>query len=462
MKTLNLEMSSPPAQGSESASAVGDKGDPSRLYFRIEKLEERVRKLELHVQTEDARQMENNPRSDDKSSVTFLNSSSTADQCGTCWTRIFTTKLACLQFILMILFFMGFIWIAVLAYHEADWNEQSDFKPQRLMVSKNYDKVDSGQYAMPYFYLEFWITELEDDCGAEILDAMNCTVDRKWTDQDMIDAFSGMWKVSPEWVCSDRCEGSVKTDELERLSVGCEYAEKEEYLDIREVSFGVVDPGPSVDFGSTFVGYIRFKPKDPKAGHLWKCSVDFDTKDITKDNDALLVDPYELRIDKRDHPDFTSKGWSNIELNISNIRHSTDNNVIEVMYLESILTLYQMNLPLYTASSRNEHMYEAEVRKQYADPSTKDTSISIVLDMPVKELEEYVEYSYVDWVCSMGGLLSLLSFQYYCICFLMVKLLGQYEWDMGILPLVSHVFLNRESLYWLKAQLKKSGVIELP
>merc|ERR1719419_180252 len=213
---------------------------------------------------------------------------------------------------------------------------------------------------MPYFFLEFWITELEVGCGAEILDAMNCTVDRKWTDQDMIDAFSGMWRVSPEWVCSDRCEGSVKTDELERISVGCEYSENEESLDIRDVSFGVVDPGPSDDFGNTFVGYIRFKPKDPKAGHLWKCSVDFDTKDITKDNDALLVYSYELRIDKKDHPDFTSRGTSNIELDI-------DNNVIEVVYVESILTLYQMNIPLYTASGRNEHIYDVEIQEQYRD-----------------------------------------------------------------------------------------------
>merc|ERR1719233_1167381 len=112
---------------------------------------------------------------------------------------------------------------------------------------------------MPYFYLEFWITEVEDGCGAENLDAMNCTVDRIWTDQDMIDAFSGMWRVSPEWACSDRCEGSVKTDELERISLGCEYSEYEDSLDIPEVTFGVFDTGPPDDFDSKFVGYIRFK-----------------------------------------------------------------------------------------------------------------------------------------------------------------------------------------------------------
>jgi len=450
MTKLIFEMSSPWAQGSDSGSSVGDIGDHSKLYFRIENLEERVRKLELQVTREDARQMENNLCSDEKSSVTFINALSTADHCGTCWTRIFTTKLACLQFTLMILLIMGFIWFAVLGYYEAHWNEQSDFKPQRLMVSKDYDTVDSGQYDMPYFYLEFWI------CEADNLDAMNCTVDRKWTDQDMIDVFSGMWRVSPDWVCTDRCEGSVKTDELERIGIGCEYFEYEGSLDIPEVSFGVVDPDPVDDYDSTFVGYIRFKPKDPKAGHLWECSVDFDTKDITKDNDALLVHPYELRIDKHDHPDFTSKGWSNIELDIA------DNNVIEVVYVESILTLYQMNIPLYTASGKNEHLYDVEIREQDLDPSTKYTSISIVLDMPVYELEEYVEYSYVDWVCSMGGLLSLLSVQYYCICAIMVRYLGEYEWDMGILPAMSTIFLNRELLYWLKAQLKKNGIIELP
>jgi len=462
MTKLIFEMSSPWEQGSGSASSVKESGDPSKLYFRIEKLEERVRKLELQAQKEGARQMENNQRSDDKSSVTFLSSLSTADHCGTCWTRILTTKLACLQFTLMILFFIGFVWYAVVGYYEAHSNEQSDFKPQRLMVSKDYGTVDSGQYDMPYFYLEFWITELEDGCEADILDAMNCTVDREWTDQDMIDAFSGMWKVSPDWVCSDRCEGSVKTDELERISLGCEYSEYEGSLDIPEVSFGVVDPDPFDVFDSTFVGYIRFKPKDPKAGHLWGCFVDFDTYDITKDNDALLVYPYELRIDKHDHPDFTSKGWSNIELDIDNILYSADNNVIEVVYGESILTLYQMNIPLYTASGNNEHIYDVKIEEQYPDSSTKYTSINIVLDMPVNELEEYVEYSYLNWVCSMGGLLSLLSVQYYCICAIMVKVLGQSEWDMGILPVVSPIFLNRESLYWLKAQLKNNGVIELP
>jgi len=452
MTKLIFELSSPWAQGSDSGSSVGDIGDNSKLYFRIEKLEERVRKLELQVQTEDARQLENNLCSDDKSSVTFINSLSIADDCGTCWTRIFKTKLACLQFTYMILLFIGFIWFAVLGYYEAYWNEQSDFKPQRLMVSKDYGTVDSGQYDMPYFYLEFWITELEDGCEADSLDATNCTVDRKWTDQDMIDAFSVMWRVSPDWVCTDRCEGSVKTDELERIGIGCEYSEYEGSMDIKEVSFGVVDPDP---FDSTFVGYIRFKSKDPKAGHLWGCSVDFDTKDITKDNDALLVYAYELRIDKKDHPDFTSRGTSNIELDI-------DNNVIEVVYVESILTLYQMNIPLYTASGRNEHIYDVEIQEQYRDSSTKNTLINIVLDMPVYELEEYVEYSYVDWVCSMGGLLSLLSVQYYCICALMVQVFGQNEWDMGILPVVSPIFLNRELLYWLKAQLKKNRVIELP
>lgn len=457
MKKLNLEMSTQWASASESASSLGEINDPSKLYSRIEKLEERVRKLELQVQREDSREKRNSKRSDEKSSVTFINVLTAADLCCTCWTRIFTTKLSCSQFLLMILFFMGFIWYAVLGYHEAHSNEQSDFKPQRLMVSKDYGTVDSGQYDMPYFYLEFWITELEDGCGAESYDSMNCTADRKWTDQEMIDAFSGMWRVSPEWVCSDYCEGSVKTDELDRISIGCEYSDIEDSLDIPEVVFGVVDPGPYDDFDSMFLGYIRFKPKDPKAGHLWECSVLFDTKDITKDNDALLVVAYELRIDKKDHPDFTSKGWSNIELDIDNI--STDNNVFEVIYLESILTLYQMNLPLYTASSSNEHLYDIEIRAQYPDPLTKDTSISIALDMPVFELEEYVEYSYVDWVCSMGGLLSMLSFHYYCICALMIKFLGQYEWDMGILPVVSHVFLNRESLYWIRAQLRKNGVI---
>lgn len=459
---------------SDSIYTLGDIGENSTI-LRIEKLEERVRQLE--IQSSGGKQLDvtryqniENEIISGSSKPTIVAESSIANTCSTIKTLISTSKLARFQCIWLLIVFMGFTFYAIDGYLEANKNENSKYKPQRKTSNMDYGVLEDEQYSMPFFFMEFYITELKSnhadyDCPADDFDMEreNCAVDRSWSDQEMMDTFSDMWGVEPNWDCGFECVGSVEYNQMsDKLS--CEFTTgllSGQSFDIAEVIFGVIHPYPWVE--NLFMGYIGFKPEDPDPGSLWTCSLEFSPIGITSQFETpLFVGQYILRMNNDDNPDFLTDFTQGVEFEIGSILQENRTNVFEVVYEETVVKLYQMNIPFISGPEVLQYTYDVEIEEEKFDPDLYYTVISISPDMPVEEWEEYLEYSYLNWVASMGGFLSVLSLQYFWVAALLIKWYGENKWDMGILPMMSHVFINREILYWMKAQLTRKNVLEPP
>jgi len=458
---------------SVSSYSVGNTSENSTLILRIVKLEERVSKLELQSQVEDHHGAKNCDSIADemifrKSNATIIvGLTSIASTCSTLKNLICTSKLARIQCIWLLLVLMGFTWYASLGFAEAYENENSRYKPQRIVASKDYEVLEDGKYSMPYFYIEFRVIELRSnfsdlDCSAD--NFADCTVERNWTNQEIMETFSAMWGVNTTWECDDGCVGSIELNQLtDKMELGCEYTtvpKEGEPLNISEVVFGAVDPSHA-DFENMFMGYIGFKPEDPQPGNLWQCSLKFDPIQIAEKK--LYVDTYMLRIHHDNNANFFSQDVSSIQMELENLLSEDDTkNKFQVFYEESVLELYHLSIPYLSEVSKFNYAYEVEVEEEEYDLSTNLTHISVAPEMPVIEYEEYLEYSYVNWLSGMGGMLSMLALWYFWIAAVLINWFGENEWDMGILPMMSHVFINREILYWMKAQLTGTHVLDRP
>jgi len=472
MNNSHIEMTEAVGNSSESSYSVGNTADKSTVILRIEKLEERVNQLELQSWVEEHDDVKNRQSTADeiiltKSKTTIVAMTSVANTCSTLKTLICTSKLARCQCIFLLLVLMGFIYYSTEGFMEANINENSRYKPQRILASKDYEVLEDEKYSMPYFYIEFWVIELRSNfsdlnCSAE--NFADCSVERDWTDQDMMETFSAMWGVNTTWKCDDGCVGSIELNQLvDKMELACEYTtvpKEGETLSISKVVFGVLDPS-NAGFENMFMGYIGFKPQDPEPGNLWRCSLKFDPIEIAEEK--LYVNTYMLRIHKDNNTNFFSQDVSSIQMDIQNLLFEDDpKNKFQVSYEESVLELYHLSIPFLSDVSKFNYTYEVEVEEEDWDPSTNITHISVAPEMPVIEYEEYLEYSYLNWISGMGGMLSMLSLWYFWIAAVLVSWLGENEWDMGILPMMSHVFINREILYWMKAQLTGTHVLERP
>jgi len=455
----------------DSSDSLGDAGENSTI-LRIEKLEERVRQLELQSyggKQLDATRYQSNENEiicrRSKSTI-IVGESSIANSCSTLKNLICTSKLARFQCIWLLISLMGFTFYAVDGYLEAYKNENSQYKPQRKTGTKNYGVLEDVQYGMPYFFMEFYVTELisdYEDCPANYIDLVdaNCVTDKSWSAEEMMETFSGMWGVNVTWECDFDCVGSV--DPLEMSDeISCEYTTMTPGVsfDISELKFGVWRPQSDVD--NLFMGWIAFKPKDPNPGSLWTCSLKFNAEQITN-GAPLFVSQYILRMNNDDNPDFLTEFTQGVEFEIENLLSGDGrNNVFKVAYEESVSKLYQTNIPFFSGPEVFRYTYDVGIEREEEQEDSDSVLISISPDMPVEELEEYVEYSYLNWVASLGGFLSVLSLQYFWIAALLINWFGESEWDMGILPLMSHVFINREIVFWMKAQLTGTQVLESP
>lgn len=78
----------------------------------------------------------------------------------------------------------------------------------------------------------------------------------------------------------------------------------------------------------------------------------------------------------------------------------------------------------------------------------------------VETWEEYVEFSYIDWIFAMGGMLSLLTFWYFFIAYHIARVLSN-DGSLGILPGLSKVFRNLEMLSIIKKELEEREILFL-
>merc|ERR1719317_446697 len=76
----------------------------------------------------------------------------------------------------------------------------------------------------------------------------------------------------------------------------------------------------------------------------------------------------------------------------------------------------------------------------------------------VQHWEEYVAFSYGDWLTGMGGLFSLVTTGFLWTSYGIAQCCGD-GISMGILPGLSFNFFSYEELMWIKNRLGKSGVL---
>jgi len=76
----------------------------------------------------------------------------------------------------------------------------------------------------------------------------------------------------------------------------------------------------------------------------------------------------------------------------------------------------------------------------------------------IEHWEEYVAFTYYNWLTGMGGLLSLLVSGFLWTSYWIAMSCGD-GISMGILPGLSFNFFSYEELMWMKNRLGKSGVL---
>jgi len=85
--------------------------------------------------------------------------------------------------------------------------------------------------------------------------------------------------------------------------------------------------------------------------------------------------------------------------------------------------------------------------------------VMIVPELRVETWEEFIDYDYIDWLLGMGGMLSWISILFFWGAYYLNKFLDKDERTMGILPIMSFIFMNAEEVQWMKYQLNTLGFL---
>lgn len=345
----------------------------------------------------------------------------------TCASLIKIRKAAFLQCIWMIIFVVGLTILGITHFLKAKENMEAQFKPEKKYQTINYaDEGTDVVYEIPYIYIYFF----------------------------------GAWSNSSD-------ESNVNMNEtLELLLKSQNYFENSAWITYFDDSFEevyIVQPIEEVqafaeeDYGRGFFGQFILKLEDPKPSiGSFQYEVEISMPALTL-GQRIIVDGFWVSIARNED----SINWRDAiyvstvnALNLSKISTRIDyNEKITRTWSNEKIDYFTTYLGDYSEIEQDNSDYKA--RSFDKTPNDGGLVIFQFRGTPIVEYwEEYVEYDYYDWLSGMGGILGMSSIFFFWGAYYIAVIFRKTgeRFTMGILPEISFIFDNFESVHLLKKQ----------
>jgi len=391
------------------------------------KLEERIRVLEER-ETNDDRPSTKRLRESDSRRVTAYTTSGAYGLEGipTCIKLVKTTRVALLQCLWLVICVVAFTWIGVSQFMRARSNEESEWKPEKIIQVHDYARVPK-EYEMPNLYIFFEASSKEENVN--------------WLNKTMLKTTLRNMRASQNF--SD--------------SVGLTYLTRggfdtiQSSATVEEATFTVLN----LLSKDKFYGCIKIKlgNPDPSIGSAWFW-VHLTADDLTLNNTVHIVGFWVYIARDLSRLSLTNvlylAGRDAID-NVANVSYN-------VGYKETIHYSLKNHQPSYRFQS--DLKWSTDYLERWVGQEKHGISMTFRGNEIVETWEEYVEFSYIDWIFAMGGMLSLLTVLFFFVSYHIARILSDDD-SLGILPGLSKVFRNLEMLSFIKKELEEKEIVLL-
>jgi len=396
----------------------------------------------------------------DRSVSLFKMTFSTAKDDGCCglWTcarLIRSRKAALLQCIWLILFIVALGVLGTRELIRVRENTEAEFKPEKKMKTIDYYQANDLTYKMPYIYFYFFIWDKKTpDVNYSSGQTLNDTL------EDLLE--SQNYFINQTHIAYFDNEQEYKNDPLP--------------LEIEEVKASYVKGWVDEDF---FFGYFRLKLMNPEiTGTYFEFQVFIDMGAMTMGS-TLWVEGIWVALNRG----ATTFRCGNLVEVSTEIALDHGSNVTATISYDEKVTQTWTNGDDHSFSTSLEHYDVDKVREnkesvneteenndsvntadEYEDTKGKKDSveypecgqveIKFRSSMMIEHWAEYVDFDIYDWLSWMGGIISISSIFFFWVAYYLAIYFGD-TYTMGILPEMSFVFDNFETVHLLK---KRAGL----
>jgi len=344
----------------------------------------------------------------------------------TCIELIRSKEVALLQCIWLIICVGLFIGFGSYLFLNAHALEKAKWKSERKVRTIDYagDDVDH-QYVIPYVYLLFQLGIPEDETkdtwlSAEVIDS---TVKELLASQNHFENQTGILYLSE----------ISNIDEM--------HDTQSQFYPVDAVPVWL----PHLVTNESFWAYFRLKLSDPDVGRQWIQFWLTINAAAFSQNGRIPIISFWVYIGRsapsaeagtlKDalymHTEQAFYGNSSLSFTIDYSEKKMSRDAADLDWFEFSLAWWESKA--FTPDSETNSIIELEV----------------TTDLKVEYWEEYVEYSYYDWLAAMGGLLSIFSFIFFQVGYVIAVVVGE-GYTMGILPELSFTFSNLEMVYLVR------------
>jgi len=334
-------------------------------------------------------------------------------------------KAASFQFIWLVIFVVTVTVVGSMEFVHARDNRAAEFKPEKKIRTVNYaDSNNDTPYEMPYIYIYFAVHNLRKTANETLeilLQSQNNfqnNVKVNWLDEDLY--------------------------------------EQDEYLAINEVDAEV--DKEYVEEARCF-GFFRLKPSNPNPSigpFTYEVSINMNDMTLALDKEVKVVGLW-ISLSKQDR----IGEWENmVRVRTSGSASKSQGNdsaetqiTATIDYREKVTHAWNGGEVTHITQTLTAEE-EIEV-KQGPGAANLAGLVTIVFqgNLMIDDWQEYVDYDYLDWFSSMGGMINLASMVFFWGAYYIARVFGD-DLTMGILPEFSFVFYNLEAIRMLRDQVK--------
>jgi len=342
----------------------------------------------------------------------------------TCIHLIMTKRVALLQCIWLFLCVFVFSFVGIQQFIRAKANEESEWKPETIGYITDYGRGDVKlQYEMPNLYL-FLKVSLPNGSAPLAEEDISTILENMLVSQNYFNNSVGITYLTPDF-------------QVHEASASC-----------KEVNFFFLNSINNDSFSAYLK--IRLSNPDPKMGSFWFWLL-MNTEDLVLDK-TLEIIGFWVYVGR----DLSKLSLTNLAY--VNADESFKNNVTmsyTVDYTESIHIGWKTPIPT--------HRFVTETawgmdRPEWWTNYSSGTYITFRGNERIETWEEYVDFSYYDWVFAMGGLINLVTIVYFFVSYHIATKLGD-TGTLGILPGLSKTFRNLEMLSLIKTRLELKKIL---
>jgi len=210
------------------------------------------------------------------------------------------------------------------------------------------------------------------------------------------------------------------------------------------IAFGLVKP-ISINFSNEYALWsVTIEPENPPPiGRLWYCVWMFRSNFSSNAFSKALFFVHENADDVIDGK------WRPINLPFS----PEETAIVSFDYSEKRTKAINEGTIREFASSIN------EIHALSEPNSDHNVEVYITMNPQVEYWQEYVDYTLEEAAAALGGIINILTFAYFWVAYYIALWLAKHSWEMGILPQMSFIFSNLETITLIKECLDKNNII---